>query len=203
MIHAPLLKELPNVEHGFGTRAEDAWLGERGHAWLKQIHSAAILEPKQQGLQGDADALVTTVPELWISIRTADCIPVLLVDPSAHVAAAVHAGWRGTAERIVAKTLLRMQELGAQVSDIRAAIGPGIGACCYEVGPEVAARFGFEGRAHLDLAAQNERQLIDGGLDLEQIWQAKCCTKCDPELFHSYRRDGEAAGRLVSAIRLL
>lgn len=203
MIHSPLLKELPNVEHGFGTRAEDAWLGEQGHAWLRQVHSDRIVEPKQEGLQGEADALVTTVPELWISIRTADCIPVLLVDPSAQVAAAVHAGWRGTAERIVAKTLLRMQELGAQVSDIRAAIGPGIGACCYEVGPEVAARFGLSGRAHLDLAAENERQLLDGGLDLSQIWQAKCCTKCDVELFHSFRRDGEAAGRLVSAIRLL
>jgi hypothetical protein len=203
MIHAPLLKELPNVEHGFGTRAEDTWLAERGHAWLKQIHSDSIREPKAEGLQGEGDALVTTVRELWISVRTADCIPVLLVDPSAQVAAAVHAGWRGTAARIVAKTLLRMQELGAQVSDIRAAVGPGIGACCYEVGAEVAAQFGFEGRTHLDLAALNERQLVDGGLDLEQIWQAKCCTKCDPELFHSFRRDGDAAGRLVSGIRLL
>ncbi len=203
MIHAPLLKELPNVEHGFGTRADGAWVGESGHAWLRQIHSAEILYPKAGGLAGDGDALVTTAPELWISVKTADCFPILLVDPTAHVAAAVHAGWRGSAARIAAQTLLRMQELGAQLSDIRAAIGPGIGGCCYEVGPEVAASFGREGRTLLDLASINERQLIDGGLDLEQIWQAKSCTRCDPELFHSFRRDGEAAGRLISAIRLL
>ncbi|GAB4369718.1 MAG: hypothetical protein OHK0021_12640 [Bryobacter sp.] len=207
MIHAPPLKELPNVEHGFGTRDEELWLGADEHAFAQQVHGNAILEPKDVGLAGEGDALITTAPELWVAVRTADCIPILLADPVAQVVAAVHAGWRGTAENIVAKTLRRMEELGAQLMDIRAAIGPGIGECCYEVGADVAGRFGLEvdesGKAHLDLALENERQLREAGLEIEQIWTAKHCTKCDAETFHSFRRDGEAAGRLLSAIRLV
>jgi copper oxidase (laccase) domain-containing protein len=96
-----------------------------------------------------------------------------------------------------------MQELGAQISDVRAAIGPGIGAGAYEVGSEVAAQFGLSGRACVDLAKENERQLLDGGLDLEQIWHAKRCTFSEAESFYSFRREGAAAGRMVSAIRLV
>jgi YfiH family protein len=207
MIHAPNLKELSTIEHGFGTRAEELWLGAEEHAFAKQVHGCEILEPKQPGLAGEGDALVTTSPELWIGIRTADCLPILLVDPVACVAAAVHAGWRGTAEGIVTKTLRRMEELGAQLTDIHAAIGPGICEASYEVGPEVAAIFQLElnenGKAQLDLTYENERQLREAGLEMEQIWAAKTCTKQNPELFHSFRRDGAAAGRMLSAIRLL
>lgn len=203
MIYASHLKELGSIEHGFGTIADGAWLEENEHAWAKQIHSDLILRPKSPGLVGEGDALVTTAPEMWISIRTADCLPILLADPTARVVAAVHAGWRGTAAQIVSKTIQRMLELGAQLSDIRAAIGPGIGPCCFEVGPEVSPLFGEEGQTCINLPAANERQLIEAGLELDQIWVSKECTKCDPERFHSFRRDKEAAGRLVSAIRLV
>lgn len=203
MLHAPHLKTLGSIEHGFGTIADGAWLDPADHAWAKQIHSDLILRPKEAGLAGEGDALVTTAPELWIGIRTADCFPILLADPSARVVAAVHAGWRGTAAQIVSKTLHRMLELGAQVSDIHAAIGPGIGPCCFEVGPEVSPLFGESGVALINLPAAIERQLLDAGLELDQIWHAKECTKCDPDLFHSYRRDRDAAGRMVSAIRLV
>jgi polyphenol oxidase len=203
MLHAPHLKELGSIEHGFGTRAEDAWLADSAHAWAKQIHGDNILRVKAEGLAGEADALITTTPYLWVGIRTADCLPILLADPVGQVVAAVHAGWRGTVAQIAVKTLSRMQELGAELSDIRAAIGPGIGLCCYEVGPEVSQHFGEEGQTCIDLAAANERQLVEAGLELDQIWHAKRCTKCDPGLFHSYRRDGQSAGRLLSAIRLV
>lgn len=203
MIHAPTLKELPDVEHGFGTRDDEAWVGERNHAWVKQIHSGKVIRTRTEGLQGEADALVTTTPELWISIRTADCLPILLADPTAKVLAAVHAGWRGTVEEIAARAVREMVELGAELSSIRAAIGPGIGLCCFEVGPEVSPHFGAEGKTCVDLAAANERQLLDAGLDLDNIWISKQCTKCNPDLFHSYRRDSENAGRLVSAIRII
>jgi hypothetical protein len=203
MIHAPNLKELSVVEHGFGTRAEDAWLGEEGHAWLKQVHSDVVVRARGAGLLGEADAVVTTTPELWLSVRTADCLPILLADPIAHVVAAVHAGWRGTVARIVEKTVRRMQELGAELGEIRASIGPGIGLCCFEVGEEVSPHFGLAGKTCVDLAEANERQLLDAGLELSQIWVSKHCTKCEGELFHSYRRDAAAAGRMVSAIRLV
>ena len=203
MIYASHLKDLPDVEHGFGTAADGAWLSEHAHAWVKQVHSDKVLHATASGLQGEADAIVTTTPELWIAVRTADCLPILLVDPVARVAAAVHSGWRGTAARIAAKTVLTMLELGAEVSSLRAAIGPGIGPCCFEVGPEVSPHFGLEGRANVDLAAANERQLLEAGLALENLWVSKQCTKCEPGTFHSYRRDPGTLGRMVSAIRLL
>lgn len=201
MIHAPPLKELSEVEHGFGTRVDDAWLDENNHAWLTQIHSGKVIRSKASGLQGEADALITTSPELWISIRTADCLPILLADPVAKVVAAVHAGWRGTVEKIAARTVAEMVELGAEVSGIRAAIGPGIGECCFEVGAEVSPHFGSVDKTNVDLAAANERQLLEAGLALDNIWVSKQCTRCNPDLFHSYRRDGVQAGRMVSAIR--
>jgi polyphenol oxidase len=203
MIHAPNLKELAEIEHGFGTRTEDAWLEENGHAWLKQVHSSIVLRSRGGGLQGEADALVTTSPELWVSVRTADCLPILLADHGAKVVAAVHAGWRGTVEEIAAKAVYEMVQLGAELSSIQAAIGPGIGYCCFEVGPEVSPRFGTEGTTCVDLAEANERQLLDAGLDLDNIWVSKLCTKCNEDQFHSFRRDGEKAGRMVSAIRIL
>ncbi len=201
MIHAPPLKELSEVEHGFGTRLENAWLGEDKHAWLTQIHSGKVIRTKVSGLQGEADALITTNPELWISVRTADCLPILLADPVARVVAAVHAGWRGTVEKIVTHTIAEMLELGAELSTIRAAIGPGIGECCFEVGAEVSPHFDAVGKTYVDLAAANERQLQQAGLALDNIWVSKQCTRCNPDQFHSYRRDGVEAGRMVSAIR--
>jgi YfiH family protein len=203
MIAAPPLKDLPDIEHGFGARADGPWLEPASHAWLKQVHSARVLRCRAPGEQGEADALITTTPDLWISIRTADCLPILIADPSARIVAAVHAGWRGTAAGIVSHTVQQMVALGAEPSSLVAAIGPGIAYCCFEVGPEVSPHFGAEGRTCVDLAEANERQLLDAGLDLDRIWVSKLCTKCNPGQFHSFRRDGDAAGRMVSAIRII
>jgi hypothetical protein len=90
------------------------------------------------------------------------------------------------------------ERFGTDPRDIHAAIGPGIGECCYEVGPEVAAQFGKQGRAHIDLAEANRNQLREAGV--EHIYLADLCTMCNAEEFHSFRRDKEAAGRLHSFI---
>ena len=82
--------------------------------------------------------------------------------------------------------------------DLDAAIGPAIGGCCYEVGPEVAAQFGLKGRAHIDLAAANRGQLLESGVTAERIYASNLCTMCRLEEFHSFRRDRQAAGRLYS-----
>ncbi len=203
MIYAPPLKDIPEHEHGFGTRDDGAWLGEEDHAWVKQIHSAKVLRGRSAGLQGEGDAVITTSPDLWVSVRTADCLPILIADPSARIVAAVHAGWRGTVEKIVSRTVQEMVALGAEPSSLVAAIGPGIGECCFEVGPEVSPHFGAEGQTCVDLAGANERQLLDAGLELDRIWVSKLCTKCHAGQFHSYRRDAAAAGRMVSAIRII
>jgi copper oxidase (laccase) domain-containing protein len=89
-------------------------------------------------------------------------------------------------------------QFGSLPGDLHAAIGPGIGHCCYEVGPEVAAEFGQQGRAHVDLAEANRRQLMHAGVTPERIYASNLCTMCRSEEFHSFRRDKEAAGRLYS-----
>lgn len=110
---------------------------------LHQIHSDVVCQfdaaPYRQ-CRGDAS--LTNRQGLLLGVRTADCAPVLLVDPKKRVVAAVHAGWRGTLQRIVSKTTGRMQmQFGCRPQDLLAAIGPAIGGCCYEVGTEVAAAF--------------------------------------------------------------
>ena len=130
-------------------------------ATLRQVHSNRVLATGQPGLAGDADALVTRTPGLALSIRTADCYPILIADPRTRSIAAIHAGWRGSASRIVAETIRKMR---SHPEDLHAAIGPGIGVCCYEVGDEVARKFGLEGRGKIDLAAVNRLQLIESGV---------------------------------------
>ncbi len=142
-----------------------------------------------------------------VAVRTADCIPVLLADERRRAVAAVHAGWRGTAAGIAGRAADAMREqFGSEAGDLHAAIGPGIGECCYEVGPEVAAVFGrgeaandiVAERVHIDLAAENRRQLLEAGVTAERIYASNLCTQCLSDDFHSFRRDREASGRLFS-----
>jgi len=170
-------------------------------ASLKQIHSGLVLRGEQIGCAGEGDALVTACMGVPVSVRTADCYPILLADGRNGAVAAVHAGWRGTAAQIVIRTLEEMRRLyGSEASDVYAAIGPGIGECCYEVGADVARQFGHEQAGRIDLAAINRRQLLDAGVAEHRIDVLGGCTKCDAPLFHSYRRDQLAAGRMVSYI---
>ena len=201
MLRSELFKGLGWIEHGFGTRLSQ--VSQDGMASLDQIHSAKVLRTEQVGRAGIADALVTATPGLAISIRTADCLPILLVDRQHRAVAAVHAGWRGSADEIVRRTLDRMREEFETAPDqIIAAIGPGIGKCCYQVGDEVARKFGLNGAGRVDLAAANRQQLIMDGVPAGQIDTVGPCTMCNAEQFHSYRRDGEAAGRMISFVRM-
>lgn len=196
---SPLLSAIPWLRHGFGTRS--APLSQNHMASLQQIHSALVLVARQTGRAGDGDALVSGQPGLALSIRTADCYPILLADTAHRGLAAVHAGWRGTAAGIVAETLTKMrEEFGTAPADVAAAIGPGIGACCYEVGEDVARQFGMSGPGKLDLAAENVRQLITAGVPRERVDVLGLCTFCDPERFFSWRRDHDTRGRMISYI---
>jgi len=155
------------------------------------------------------DALTTNAPHILVGVKTADCVPVLLGDARTRACAAVHAGWRGTSNSIVAHALARMQaEYGTQVADIHAAIGPAALACCYEVGLEVIeafrARFDYAdelltptrpNHARIDLHRANHAQLCAAGVPPAQIHTAPLCTICRPELFFSYRREKKLYGR--------
>jgi purine-nucleoside/S-methyl-5'-thioadenosine phosphorylase / adenosine deaminase len=129
---------------------------------LRQIHSDishrvdAALAKSNEAPQGDA--LFTRAPGFLLAVQTADCIPILLADTRLHAVAAIHAGWRGTLRRIAAKTLGRMQmEFGTRPEDVVAALGPGIGRCCYEVGEDVAREFNAQ--------FPNAREWFDGPFD--------------------------------------
>jgi YfiH family protein len=167
-------------------------------AWARQVHSARVLEA-QAGECGEGDALVGRGRGLALSVVTADCVPVLLAGPAGIAAA--HAGWRGIAAGIVPATVAA---LGGPAGELVAWIGPAIGPCCYEVGPEVAAQVaaasdpdvvesGPAGRPHLDLQEAVRRQLRAAGLRHLHIF--RLCTRCQDFRLHSYRREGKAAGR--------
>ncbi len=192
---------LPWLDHGFGTRL---WAPETvTMATLKQIHSNRVLNVEGPGEAGDADALITSTPGVTLSIRSADCYPILIADPRTRTVAAIHAGWNGTASNIVGEAVRRMRaDFGCDPADLHAAIGPGIGLCCYEVGPEVAQRFHLEGRQKIDLAAINRRNLSESGIPARQVYMIDRCTRCEPDVFYSYRRDGDKAGRMISFIRI-
>jgi YfiH family protein len=194
------LDALPWLVHGFGTRLADIPGQFAQLATLKQIHSSSCVAAEgRSGLLGEGDALLENAPGSVVAVKTADCIPVLLIDERLRAVAAVHAGWRGTAARIAGRAVEAMRErFGTRAEDLHAAIGPGIGKCCYEVGPEVAAQFGEQGRAHIDLAEHNRRQLQEIGVTPSRIYASNLCTMCLAEEFHSFRRDREAAGRLHS-----
>lgn len=205
------LEELVWLEHGFGTRSSSNWLNESELATLRQTHSTEVLVAGRAGCLGEGDALICDQPRIALSIRTADCLPILIADVRNRAIAAVHAGWRGVVQEIVPKTLNSMrQQFGSRPEDLVIVIGPGIGPCCFEVGPEVAIQFApffperndLAGRAHVDLVETIRRQLGRNGGTTRQTASFGLCSVCWPDHFHSYRRDREAAGRMVSAIRI-
>ena len=154
-------------------------------AYVHQVHGAAVVTAAGPGLLGDADAIVTTTRGLPVCVATADCVPVII--EGAGSTAVVHAGWRGVVAGVVAATLVAMQSMGDE--PLRAAVGPAIGPCCYEVGADVASRlapFAAEtvgGTTSVDLSAAVAAQL--GSLS---VWRADRCTY-HLDAFHSYRRD--------------
>ena len=194
----------PWLDHGFSTRHSAGWMEGTQLASVQQVHSDLVIAAAGPGIQGEADALIANKPGLHLGIRTADCLPIILVDPVNRAVAAIHSGWRGTASGIAIKAASKLRDqYGSNPSDLHAAIGPGIGPCCYEVGPEVAARFGTDGRAHVDLAGEVGRQLQALGIPAAQVHCAALCTFCHGDLFWSYRRECEEAGRMWSGAAIL
>ena len=187
---------------------------------MRQVHCAHVFDEGGgsrflSGLSGDwpeADIAVTIDPSVAVSVRSADCVPILLSDPRTGAVAAVHAGWKGTAEGAVMEAIRAMtSRYRTRPGDVIAAVGPSIGPCCYEVGPELGARFSahpeaaswftHDAKPHLDLWRATRDQLARAGVLVQQINVCELCTFHHPALFHSYRRDGASAGRLVAAIR--
>ncbi len=199
---------LVTPEQVHGNHVERVGLSEAGKGALDYADSIP-----------STDALMTNVPELPLMLCFADCTPILFLDPVHKAVGIAHGGWKGTVKRIGYKMVRRMQEeFGTQPEDLLTAIGPAIGSCCYEVGPEVEAKFretfpdheaelfpeksADTGRPHLSLWDANRIQLLEAGVLPEHIDEAQTCTACHSDMFFSYRADGGKTGRLAAVIAL-
>ena len=198
------------LDHWFGTRSAPEPSERRDVITLRQIHSARCYVARPwEGLPPQGDALICGVNGQLVGVKTADCVPILLVDPRRRAVAAVHAGWRGVLLEVASEAVTLLHKtFGTRAADLHVAIGPAIGFCCYEVGEEVAGQFqrlfperrDLWGTARLDLPEANRRQLLELGVPQTHIHTASLCTRCNPAEFHSYRRDGSQAGRMLSAV---
>lgn len=205
-----------NVQRNFQTLGASLHLDPGRIVRCRQVHSdRVIIVESPPSVQPEADAVLTPVAGLYAAVKTADCLPLLIVDPVQKVAGAVHAGWRGTVLRIVTKALDAMiKSFRSNPGDLIVAVGPAIGPCCYEVDDAVlgpfreaipdAERFitvhssrnpGAGQTPHLDLTAVHQWELLEAGVAAENIHLSGLCTCCNPELFFSHRRDGFRSGR--------
>jgi YfiH family protein len=196
---------------------------------VKQVHGARVLlvdapATRRPGFPFslidepvEADATITNLPGLALTVSTADCVPILIHDPVRRAVAAVHAGWRGTAARIAAQALDAMAgAYGTRPADCRAAIGPAIRRCCYQVdrpaqerlaasSPTAARYLENDGPGHwrADLPGLNRAILMDAGVLSEGIQELEMCGACRRDLFFSHRRDEGRTGRMMNFILLL
>jgi YfiH family protein len=220
----PALEAVPGLVHGFEQRLGPAGWEERDDSrrrvaqalagsgrlhLLKQVHGCRVQTAPWEG-RPEADASVSDTAGLVLGIETADCQPILFVEPVNRRVAAAHAGWRGTAGGVARETVAAMVARGSRPADVVAILGPSIGACCYEVGEELRAEFGPQGgdffrpgprgKPHLDVRAANVRQLEQAGLTPDHIHHVADCTMCRADLYHSYRREGKGAGRMINFV---
>ena len=199
-------------------------LGTGGRfAFSRQVHGTRVryvtardLREPFGGTDEESDGLYTDEPGVPLIIFTADCIPVLYHDPVRRAVAAVHAGWRGTVAGRCAQAVEKLVSIGCRPEDIRCAIGPGIGFCCFETGPEVpeAARAllgdaaeqfigkNSRGRDMVDLKGINRQVLIDAGVAPENIEVSEECTMCLHDKYWSHRHTGGVRGSQASVIML-
>jgi YfiH family protein len=187
-------------------------------ATLRQVHSNRVYiieDASGQWNQSRGDALATRIENVALAVQIADCLPILIVDPGRNAVAAVHSGWRGTLSQVLFQTIRKMQQaFGSNPAELRAAIGPGIRSCCFEVGPEVAALFDEEypgrllakpaknrrGKYFLDLGEALDIQLDLAGVLPENRYDMSICTCCNTNEFFSYRAEGPASGRMMAVI---
>ena len=226
---ALVLEGAPDEDHeSWKALAGAVGVGVDALVRMRQVHRADVFDAEEKGVGWahptpfssaykdwpEADIAMSGNPELALSVRAADCVPVLLADRRTGVVAAVHAGWRGTAAGAVQVAVRALQSKhGTRPIDIIAAAGPSIGPCCYEVGDNLAAEFAAhpdapewftgERKPRLDLWRATRDQLVRAGVPTRQIQVCELCTFDHATLFHSYRRDGKRAGRVAAAVRSL
>jgi len=204
-----------NVETNRRRLAEHAGYDHAQLVVTRHVHGTnvwTIGEPLADDAQ--FDGLVSNRAGAVLGAFAADCIPILFADPVAQICGAAHAGWRGTVAGVATNVVARMVALGATAPNVRVALGPSIGPCCFEVGPEVVAEFraalGDEPglvvagphKDHIDLRIATRVLLERAGVRPENVDSAPPCTRCEGERFFSYRRDGTEGGVHMAFIGL-
>jgi hypothetical protein len=176
-------------------------------AHANQIHSGNVAVVNRPVSVKDTDALITNTPGVFLNIKTADCVPILLFEPEQKVVAAVHAGWKGIVNRIIENTIDTMiVRFRCEPSRMLAVIGPSIRSCCYEIQSDVAEQFSESevirrnGKLFLDATKAVYNRLENTGILPKNIDDCECCTMCEPKRFYSYRRDGVQSGRMMAVI---
>jgi hypothetical protein len=188
----------------------------RERCWVSQVHGADVREARPgSGFESGAcaDAIVCDDPRRVISVKYADCVPILLAAPNGRAVAAVHAGWRGVVAGVLPSTISRLSAVAScSPADLVAAVGPCIGFDAFEVGPEVLAAFEAlfgpdaplrrldSGKGRVNLRESVRLQLVSAGLRADRIDQTDLCTVANPAEFYSHRRDGVSTGRMAALI---
>jgi len=169
-----------------------------------QVHSARVQIAPQGAAYTETDGLFANDPKVVLSLQVADCAPVYFYHAPSSWRGLVHAGWRGVASGIITASADFLAAEGVPLNQVRVVIGPAVRQACYEVGPEIADRFPESvrhssggGSFLLDVTGAIRQQLEGMGVSSENIAMVDICTRCDPRC-HSYRRDGEKAGRMVA-----
>jgi len=205
-----------NVETNRRRLAEHAGYDPAALQITRHVHGTAVWTVGQPLAEGaEFDGLVCDHPGPVLGAFAADCIPLLFAEPDARICGAAHAGWRGTVAGIAAQVITRMTELGARPERVRVALGPSIGPCCFEVGPEVVAEFraafgevpgmivAGPRKDHIDLRIATRAVLERAGVRADRIDDRQPCTRCEADRFFSYRRDGQAGGVHMAFIGLV
>ncbi|MDW7710316.1 MAG: polyphenol oxidase family protein [Deferrisomatales bacterium] len=220
-VQSALLRHVDGLIHGFTTRRAGDFsargpvqrllraTGARRLRLLRQVHGTKVVPcggERRRGPRPRADAWAgRPAPGVLVGVLTADCAPVLLCHPSSGIVGLAHAGWRGAVAGVARATV---QAMGVPAREVRAAIGPAIGPCCYQVGAEVVEALGGgsehlgpwpgePGRRRLDLPGLVRSDLLDAGLEARAVEVLPLCTACSGEILYSYRREG-ATGRLCA-----
>jgi YfiH family protein len=208
-----------DAEHAGRAFAEGLGAPDSEVVRLSQVHGRVTLtfeEParkRRTRILGTGDAVLSNEPDVLLVVASADCVPIVLADPVTGWMAAVHAGWRGTALRVLDAALDALEARGVSPRNLAAAFGPSIARDRYEVGsevvaallaaygaaPEGAARPGTGGKAFVDVAAFNEAALLGRGLEPACIHRPGLCNAAAPDL-PSWRRDGPGAGRILTGV---
>ena len=194
--------------------------GGRDVHFATQVHGRAITRVDAGAVASEtirvaADGVITSAPDTSVGVYVADCVPILLADPRTGACGAVHAGWRGTVAGVLGQAISALvEQAGARPADLRVAVGPFIGPCCFEVGPEVVAAVtgAFpmareagailvdKPRAHVDLGILNRLTATALGVPVDAVDVAGLCTACDSTRFYSYRRDHGKTGQLAAFV---